>query len=169
MEKPFHALFLDSGSYWQSLVSFDLQMDHPDLCHPVHMTFCVCVCLCTPIFPSYKDTSHLGLRSPMTSSQLITSSVTLFPNKVTFWDIGGGWVGAGLQCKFCCCCYSVTQSSPTLCDPKDCSTPGLPVLHHLPEFAQVHVHCIGDAVQPSHHLAPSSSFLSLSQHQRLCQ
>ena len=40
--------------------------------------------------------------------------------------------------------------------PMDCSTPGLPVLHHLPEFAQLHVHCISDAVQPSHLLMPSS-------------
>ena len=36
--------------------------------------------------------------------------------------------------------YSVSQSRPTLCDPMDCSTPGLPVLHHLPELAQTHVH-----------------------------
>ena len=40
----------------------------------------------------------------------------------------------------CCCCCSVTQSCPTLCDPMDYNTPGLPVLHHLPEFAQTHVH-----------------------------
>ena len=38
----------------------------------------------------------------------------------------------------------------------DYSTPGLPVPHHLPEFAQVRVHCIGDAIQPSHPLMPSS-------------
>ena len=44
--------------------------------------------------------------------------------------------------KFC----SVAQSCPTLRDPMDCSMPGLPVLHHLPEFAQVHVYCIGDAI-----------------------
>ena len=43
------------------------------------------------------------------------------------------------------CCFSVAQSCPTLCDPMDCSTPGLPVPHHLPKFAQVHVHCIGEA------------------------
>ena len=67
-----------------------------------------------------------------------------------------------------CCCCSVTQSCPTLCDPMDGSTPGLPVPHHLPEFAQVHLHCIGDAVQPSHPLMPSShSTLNLSQHQGL--
>ena len=68
-----------------------------------------------------------------------------------------------------CCCCSVTQSCPTLWDPMDCGMPGLPLPHHLPEFAQVHVHCIGDTVQPSHLLIPSSSALDLSQHQRLFQ
>ena len=56
----------------------------------------------------------------------------------------------------------------TLCDPMDCSMPGLPVPHHLPEFTQVHIHCIGDAIQPSHPLLPSSPpALNLSQHQGL--
>ena len=65
-----------------------------------------------------------------------------------------------------CCCCSVVQSCPTLCDPTDCSTPGLPILHRLPEFAQFHVHCISDAVQLSHPPMPSSpSALNLSQHQ----
>ena len=41
-----------------------------------------------------------------------------------------------------------------LCDPMDCSTPGFPVLHYLPEFAQTHVHWVGDAIQPSHPLSP---------------
>ena len=45
---------------------------------------------------------------------------------------------------------SVTQSCPTLCDPMNCSTPGLPVHHHLPEFTQTHVHRVSDAIQPSH-------------------
>ena len=63
---------------------------------------------------------------------------------------------------------SVTQSWLTLCDPMDFSTPGLTVPHLLPEFAQVHVHCIGDAIQPSHPLMPSSA-LSASQHQGLFQ
>ena len=49
-----------------------------------------------------------------------------------------------------------SQSCLTLHDPVDCSTPGLPVRHHLLEFAQVHMHCIGDAIQPSHPLLPSS-------------
>ena len=45
---------------------------------------------------------------------------------------------------------SVTQLCLMLCDPMDCSTPGFPVHHQLPELAQIHVHCIGDAIQPSH-------------------
>ena len=65
-------------------------------------------------------------------------------------------------------CCSVAQSRLTLCDPMDCSTPDLPVPHHLLKFAQVHVHCIGDAIQPPHPLTPSSpSALNLSQHQGL--
>ena len=49
---------------------------------------------------------------------------------------------------------SVAQSCPTLCDPKNCSIPGLPVYHHLPEFTQTHVHQVRDAIQPSHPLSP---------------
>ena len=67
-------------------------------------------------------------------------------------------------------CCSGTQSFLPICDPMDYSTPGLPVLHHLLELAQVHVHCIIDAIQPSHPLMPSSPFaLNLSQHQGLFQ
>ena len=47
---------------------------------------------------------------------------------------------------------SVTQLCLTLCDPMNCSTPGLPVHHQLPEFTQTHVHWVGDAIQPSHPL-----------------
>ena len=60
---------------------------------------------------------------------------------------------------------SVAQSCPTLCDPKDCSTPGLPVHHQIPEFTQTQVHWVGDAIQASHLLSsPSSPAYSLSQH-----
>ena len=51
---------------------------------------------------------------------------------------------------------SVAQSCLTLCDPKDCSTPGLPVPHQLLEFTQTHVYWVGDAIQPSHPLLSSS-------------
>ena len=60
----------------------------------------------------------------------------------------------------------VAQSCPTLCDPKNRSTPGLPVHHQLLEFTQTHVHRAGDAIQPSHPLfSPSPPALNLSQHQ----
>ena len=64
---------------------------------------------------------------------------------------------------------SVAQSCPTLCDPMNCSTPGLPVPHQLPEFTQTHVHRVGDAIQPSHPLTSPSPAFSLSHHQGLFQ
>ena len=61
---------------------------------------------------------------------------------------------------------SVVQSCPTLCDPMNRSTPGLPVHHQLPEFTQTHVHWVGDAIQPSHPLSsPSPPAPNPSQHQ----
>ena len=65
---------------------------------------------------------------------------------------------------------SVTQSCPTLCDPMNHSTPGLPVHHKLPEFTQTHAHRVGDAIQPSHPLSsPSPPAPNPSQHQGLFQ
>ena len=65
---------------------------------------------------------------------------------------------------------SVTQSCPTLFNPMNCSMPGLPVHHQLPEFAQTHVHRVSDAIQPSHPLSsPSSLASNPSQHQSLFQ
>ena len=63
---------------------------------------------------------------------------------------------------------SVAQSYLTLCDPMDYSMPGLPFHHQLPEFTQTHVHCVCDAIQPSHPLSsPSPPTFTLSQHQGL--
>ena len=65
---------------------------------------------------------------------------------------------------------SVAQSCPTLCDPMNRSTPGLPVHHQLPEFTQTHVHRVSDAIQPSHPLSsPSPPAPNPSQHQGLFQ
>ena len=65
---------------------------------------------------------------------------------------------------------SVAQSCPTLCDPMNCSTPGLPVHHQLREFTQTHVHRVSDAIQPSHPMSsPSPSAPNPSQHQTLFQ
>ena len=65
---------------------------------------------------------------------------------------------------------SVAQLCPTLCDPINCSTPGLPVHHQLPEFTQTHIHRVSDAIQPSHPLlSPSPPAPNPSQHQSLFQ
>ena len=65
---------------------------------------------------------------------------------------------------------SATQSCPTLCDPMNCSTPGLPVHHQLLEFTQTHIHRVGDAIQPSHPLSsPSPPAPNPSQNQSLFQ
>ena len=79
-----------------------------------------------------------------------------------------------LQCCFRSHCIrlaqfsSFAQSCPTLCNPMNCSTPGLPVHHQLLEFTQTHVHRVGDAIQPSHPLlSPSPPTPNSSQHQSL--
>ena len=65
---------------------------------------------------------------------------------------------------------SVTQSCLTLCSPMDCSTPGLPVHHQLPEPTQTHVHSVSDAIQPSHsRSSPFPPVFNFSQHQGLFQ
>ena len=68
--------------------------------------------------------------------------------KKGFWNVTRGEGGVQFS--------SVTQSCPTLCDPMNHSTPGLPVRHQLPEFTQTHVHQVGDAIQPSHPLSSPS-------------
>ena len=95
----------------------------------------------------------------------------------------GCWVRSNCENSASCipgtpaffCMYqfsSVAQSCPTLCDPMDCSTPGFPVHHQLPELAQTHVHRVSDAIQPSHPLSspsppppsfPASGSFSVSQ------
>ena len=67
-----------------------------------------------------------------------------------------------------CCCCSVTKWCLTLWNTLDCSTPGFLVLHYLPQLTHTHVHQVGDAIQPSHPLSPSSPpAFNLSQHQGL--
>ena len=83
---------------------------------------------------------------------------------ITLWQIDGKTMETMTDFQF----SSVTQSCLTLCGPMNCSTPGLPVHHQLPEFTQTHVHRVSDAIQPSHPLSsPSPPALNLSQHQGL--
>ena len=82
------------------------------------------------------------------------------------WDFPGKSTGVGCHCLL----RSVTQSRPTFCNPMDCRTLGFPVHHHLLELAQIHVHPVGDAIQPSHPLLfPSPPAPNPSQHQGLFQ
>jgi len=83
---------------------------------------------------------------------LYHSTVSLYFNYFSFYQIEKfleeiDWI----KKKNCCC--SVAQLGLTLCNPMDCSIPDFPVLHYFPEFAQTHVHWVGDTIQPSHPLS----------------
>ena len=102
--------------------------------------------------------------------------VDLKPQHSEKWDLGiwshqfmaNRWGNTGNNDRFYFQFSSVAQLCPTLCDPMNCSTPGLPVHHQLPEFTKTHVHWVGEAIQPSHPLwSPSSPALNLFQHQDL--
>ena len=68
------------------------------------------------------------------------------------------------------CCYLIAKSCPALCHPMDCSVPSSSVLYYLLEFAQIHIHRVGDAIWACHPLPPPSLFVfNLSQHQGLFQ
>ena len=69
-------------------------------------------------------------------------------------DKGQSCLPLGIGWPYCC---SVAKSRLTLCDPMDCSMPGFPVFHYLLEFAQIHVHWVGDIIQPFHSLSPPFS------------
>ena len=87
----------------------------------------------------------------------------------TIWttrEAHSGW-SVNASSSYCCC--SVAKLCATLWDPVDCSMPGFPVFHHLPDFAQVHTHWIGDGIQPSPLSSSSPSAFNLSQHQGLFQ
>jgi len=77
-------------------------------------------------------------------------------------DSRGQSVSSPFSASSCCC----SVPSDSLQNPMDCSTPGFPVLHHLPKLAQTHVHRVADAIQPSRPLSsPSPPAFNLSQHQ----
>ena len=86
------------------------------------------------------------------------------------WDLAGSSKHKRTQSSLSVQFSWVAQLCLTLCDPMDCSMPGLPVHHQLPELAQTHVHWVGDAIQPSQPLLlPVPPAFSLSQHQGLFQ
>ena len=100
------------------------------------------------IYPPLLDTCHYTSVNIKTKSSNVNCGLWVIISSVQF--------------------SSVAQSCPTLCDPMNRSTPGLPVHHHLPELTQTHVHWVNDAIQPSHSLSPPSPPApNPSQHQSL--
>ena len=107
------------------------------------------------------------------NSVWLSTSAIVTDREMSIGSVTSGWMQWSIQrnsCESICCCSSVAKSCLTLYDPMDPSTLDFPVLHYLLEFAQTHVHWVGDAIQPSHPLfPPSSPAPSLSQHQGLFQ
>ena len=101
---------------------------------------------------AYKPhSSNLG--GVTETNQVVTCPFVLHSEHIMKWHFS-----ASFAVQF----SSVTQSCPTLWDPMDCSTPGFPVYHQLPELVQIHVHQVSDAIQPSHPPAPSPPAFNLS-------
>ena len=97
--------------------------------------------------------------------------VTSWKLCLSLWNVMGRGRGRrekGVNRSVQLCCCWVAELGPAHCNPTDCSTPGFPVLHCFPEFAQTHVCWVGDAIQLSHPLlSPSPLAFNLSQHQSL--
>ena len=124
--------------------------------------------LCTHLFPSCmyllvgNGSLHLSGEQHPPGQESWSRSPVLAGNM--HWGGSGKTVIRSDQIR------SVAQLCPTLCDPMNCSTPGLPVHHQLLEFTQTHVHQVSDVIQPSHPLSsPSPSAPNPSQHQSLFQ
>ena len=111
---------------------------------------------------SGTDVPYLVQRSGLSPIQQPPTPASVCPSLE--WAVDNLLAGVWVQ-------FSSVQSLSHVrlfCDPMNCSTPGLPVHHQLPESTQTHVHYVGDAIQPSHPLlAPSPPALNLSQHQGL--
>ena len=95
-----------------------------------------------------KESEKVGLKLNIQKTKIMA------PGPITSWKIDGKTIETVTDFLF----SSVAQSCPTLCDPMNRSTPGLPVHHQLPESTQNHVHRVGDAIQPiSSSVVPFSS------------
>ena len=128
----------------------------------------LCLTLCYPKGCSLPGSSIHGI-----SQARILEWVVIPFSRGIFWTLGSNQsllhcrqILYHLSLQF----SSVARSCPTLCDPMNRSTPGLPVYHQLPEFTQTHIHRVSDAIQPSHPpSSPSPPAPSPSQHQGLFQ
>ena len=117
---------------------------------------------------------NLFLKPPdriyFSSEAMTANTLNNYRDIPPYWGFPGGSDSKESACNAGVQFSSVAQLCPTLCDPMDCSTPGLPVHHQLLEFTQTHVHWVSDAIQPSHPLSsPSPPAFNLSPHQGLFQ
>ena len=112
-----------------------------------------------------EESEKVDLKFNIQKTKIMASGPT------TSWQIDGETMETVRDFIFSSVQFSsVTQSCPTLCNPMNRSTPGLPVHHQLPEFTQTHVHRVGDAIQPSNPLSsPPPPAPNPSQHQSLFQ
>ena len=108
-------------------------------------------------FPSHQETKSLPPSTKASRDVVPAPSLLLLPPSLAHSDLA-------TLASF----SSVAQACPTLCDPMDCSTPGLPVHHQLQELTQTHVHRVGDNIQPCHPLSsPSLPAFNLQTHQHV--
>ena len=127
-----------------------------------NVSFKICVSLLIFCFDALSIGMSGLLKSPTVIVLLSVSPFMSVSVCLRYW--GAPVLGASVQFS------TVAQSCPTLCDPMNRSTPGLPVHHQLPEPTQTHVHRVSDAIQPSHPLSsPSPAAPNPSQHQSLFQ
>ena len=112
-----------------------------------------------PGFPPWAFPTRVLLHIPSVHLSAVNSSPcpgiapqSLNSSSQPLCHLGYVWQWQGLSDSHFISVSSVAQSCPTLCDPMDCNTPGLPVHNQLPEFIQTHVHWVSDAIQPSHPL-----------------
>ena len=122
----------------------------------------------TPVFISYKIPCKLG---NLPAFRMVSFAKSL-GGVICFHvcppvDLPTFQISAIIALITCCSYFSVIKSCSTLCSLVNCSMPGFPALHFLPEFAQTHILWVSDAIQPSHSLSPSPPALSIFQHQGL--
>jgi len=126
----------------------------------IYIYMCVCVCVCVCVYVCVYVCVCVYIYIYMKNIKLSLASVRQYTQYRYYLLI----LGVSLQFN------SVTQSCLNLCNPMDCSTPGFPVHHQLPEFTQIQVHWLADGIQPSHTLpSPSPPALNFSQYQGIFQ
>ena len=160
--------YIDMSQPWVYMCPpFQTPLPPPSPSHPSRLSKCTsfecpvsCIKLGLETYFTY-DNIHVS----MVFSQTIPPSPSSTESKSLFF-ISVSLLLSHISLQF----RSVAQSCPTRCNPMNCSTPGLPVHHQFPEFTQIHVHRVGDAIQPSHPLSsPSPPAPNPSQHQSLFQ